>query len=805
MVSQVLPRHIEQEMKRSYLDYAMSVLVSRALPDVKDGLKPVHRRILYAMKELNLYHQRPFRKSARIVGDCLGKYHPHGDSAVYEALVRMAQNFSLRYPLVQGQGNFGSIDGDRPAAMRYTEARFSPLAEELIEDLEKEIVPFVSNFDTTMQEPTLLPSKFPNLLVNGSSGIAVGMATNIPPHNLSEAVFALIKQVDEPDISLQEILEIMPGPDFPTGGIIKGTSGLIQAYSTGRGAIRVRGNAEVEESQNRKSIVINEIPFQLRKASLIEEIAQLIKDKKITDVADLRDESDKDGMRIMLDLKQNCNADVTLNTLFTHSRLETTFPIMLVALVDNQPRTVTLKELMQHFINHRIDVIQARARFELRKAEERSHILEGLIIALNNVDAVVALIKKAENGAHAKKALISTYQLSEQQAQAVLDLRLQKFASLETQQIHDEHTSLQQRISELKTLLASEEKIKQVLKEELLLMKEKYGDERRTRMEQQEEEFTTEDLIKPEEMIVTVTYRGYAKRISPEEYRQQKRGGRGILAAATGEEDFVSHLFVANTHSTILFFTNKGTVHWLKVYQLPSSSRQAKGKALVNLLQLQEDERITAILPIPVFSEEVVLLMATKQGVVKKTPLSAYSHPRKGGIRAITLDQNDTLIQVAIASEHEQLMLASQQGNVVHFKVSDVRATGRSSRGVRGIRLRDNDAVVGMVVASEVNTLLTITKNGFGKQTLVDAYRLTRRGGSGVINIQTNERNGQVVAVLGIKEHDEVMFMSKQGIGIRVPSLGISVIGRNTQGYRLMRLDQGDEVVAATIIPPETQ
>ena len=551
MTSRILPRHLEQEMKSSYLDYAMSVLVSRALPDIRDGLKPVHRRILYAMKELNLFHGHPFRKSARIVGDCLGKYHPHGDAAIYGSLVRMGQNFSLRYPLVQSQGNFGSVDGDSAAAMRYTEARFSLIAEEMMEDLEKETVRFVDNFDATMKEPVLLPSKFPNLLVNGSSGIAVGMATNIPPHNLSEITLALIKQIDFPEISLQEILEIVKGPDFPTGGVIRGTQGLLRAYKTGRGTIQVRGKTELEEQDNHQSIIIREIPFQLRKSALVEEIAQLIKDKRITDVSDLRDESDKEGMRVVLELKRGANHDVVLNALFNHSRLQTTIPVMLVTLVDNQPRTVTLKDLMHHFILHRISVIKTRTAFELKKAEQRTHILEGLIVALNNTDAVIALIKKSASAMQAKSELITTYQLSEKQAQAVLELRLQKLASLETKQIRDEYATLQKTIAELKEILASEERVKSILKEELLMIKEKYGDERRTQIDPREEEFTTEDLIKPEEMVVTLTYQGYAKRVSPEEYRQQKRGGKGIIATTTREGDFVRHLFVANTHTTV--------------------------------------------------------------------------------------------------------------------------------------------------------------------------------------------------------------------------------------------------------------
>ena len=800
MSDRVLNRDIQQEMKSSYMDYAMSVLVGRALPDVRDGLKPVHRRILYAMKELNLMNNRSFRKSARIVGDCLGKYHPHGDSAVYESLVRMAQSFSLRYPLVQGQGNFGSVDGDRPAAMRYTEARLSAIAENLLEDLEKETVVFVNNFDATTKEPSLLPSKFPNLLVNGSSGIAVGMATNIPPHNLTEITEGLIALIDKPDTEFTELMQLIKGPDFPTGGIIQGTSGLLRAYATGRGAVRIRGRAEVEEKDGRVALIIKEIPFQLKKSSLMEEIAHLVKDKKLSDVADLRDESDREGMRIVIDLKRNANTDVVLNTLYNHSRLETTFPIMLVTLVDNQPRTITLKQMMQHFIKHRIAVIRARTTFELKKAEERCHILEGLIIALNHTDAVIELIKKSANASIAKQSLIAHYQFSAQQAQAVLEMRLQKLASLEQQQIRDEHTHLQHTIKGLQELLGSEQKIKDVLKDELTTLQKKYGDARRTVIEENSEEFTTEDLIKPEDMVVTLTANGYVKRISPEEYRQQKRGGRGITATTTREGDFVQHLFVANTHTTVLFFTNKGIVHWLKVYQLPSNSRHAKGQAIVNLLQLQENEKVTACIPVTDFSQEVSLVMATQQGIAKKTSLNAYARPRKGGIRAITLDEQDTLIQVALVAENDQLIFSSQQGSAVHFKVSNIRSTGRSARGVRAMRLRNNDIIVGMTVSSQAKTLLTITQQGFGKRTPMDEYRLTNRGGSGVINIQTTERNGNVVAVLGVNDDNEVIFISKKGIIIRIPASGISIIGRNTQGSRIMRLDQGDEVVATALL-----
>ncbi len=799
----VLNREIDDEMKSSYLDYAMSVLVSRALPDVRDGLKPVQRRILYTMFRLGLLHSKPFRKSATIIGNTMARFHPHGDSAIYDSLVRMAQGFSLRYPLVDGQGNWGSVDGDKAAAFRYTEARLKEVAEELLEDIDKETVNFVPTFDNSAKEPVVLPSKFPNLIVNGSSGIAVGMATNIPPHNLSEAVDAVILQIDDPDVPLSKLMGVMPGPDFPTGAVIRGRAGIVSAYTTGRGLLRVRAKTAVEKKKEREVLIVNEIPYQLNKSLLLEEIAELVKNRVIDDISDIRDESDRNGMRVVIELKKGSNPEVVLNQLFSHSRLESTVAVALVTLVDGSPVTVNLKQLIHGFILHRKDVVFRRCTFELNRALERLHIVDGLIIALNSIDDVVHAIKKSKDTLSAKAALMQQFTLSEKQAVAVLEMRLQKLSSLEQQALHDEHKQLNLTISGLREILASPQRILEIIKSELRAIREKYGDARRTEIAEVEEaDFVAEDLIKPEEVLITVTHSGYAKRTPLGEYRQQHRGGKGIIAASTRENDFIEHLFIANTHSYILFFTNKGIVHWLKVYGLPESGRNAVGKALVNLLNLADGEKITAFVPVMDFNNSRFLVMATKNGTIKKTQLSAYSNPRKGGIIAITLEEGDELISVRMTDGSQQVILATGNGSAVRFNESDIRITGRSAKGVRGIRLRE-DAVVGMVVAEETRSLLTVCEKGFGKRTPISDYRLINRGGFGVINIQTSERNGKVVGISSVSDDDELMFISRNGIVIRVPAKDISVIGRNTQGARIMRLDEKDRVVAVAKVAKE--
>lgn len=799
----ILQREIDDEMKSSYLDYAMSVLVSRALPDVRDGLKPVQRRVLYTMFRLGLLHAKPFRKSATIIGNTMARYHPHGDSSIYDSLVRMAQNFSLRYPLVDGQGNWGSIDGDKAAAFRYTEARLNAIAEELLADIEKETVDFSPNFDSSTKEPVVLPSKFPNLLVNGSSGIAVGMATNIPPHNLSEAVDAVILQIDDPEVPLGKLISVIPGPDFPTGAIIRGRAGIMSAYTTGRGLLRVRAKTSVEKKKERDAIIVHEIPYQLNKSLLLEEMAELVRNRVIADISDIRDESDRKGMRVVIELKKGSNPEVVLNQLFSRSRLESTVAVALVTLVDGSPVTVGLKQLIHSFILHRKSVVVRRCTFELNRALDRLHIVDGLIKALINIDAVVKAIKESKDTAAAKEALMNQFSLSEKQSMAVLEMRLQKLSSLEQQSLRDEQKQLGSVISGLREILASPQRILEIIKSELREMKEKYGDARRTEIaDVQENDFVAEDLVKPEEVVITVTHSGYAKRTSLGEYRQQHRGGKGVIAASTRENDFVEHLFVANTHSYILFFTNHGIVHWLKVYELPESGRNAVGKALVNLLNLGEGEKITAFVPVMEFRDSNYLVMATKNGTIKKTQLSAYSNPRKGGIIAITLEEGDELISVKMTDGSQQIILATRKGSAVRFNESDIRITGRSAKGVRGIKLRE-DAVIGMVVAEEPKSLLTVCEKGYGKRTPISDYRLINRGGYGVINIQTTERNGTVVGIASVSDDDELIFISRNGIMIRVPSKDISVIGRNTQGARIMRLGDNDAVVAVAKVAKE--
>ncbi len=801
--SNILNREITQEMKTSYLDYAMSVLVARALPDVRDGLKPVQRRVLYAMyHDLGLLHNKQHRKSARIIGETLGKYHPHSEVAVYDTMVRMAQSFSLRYPLIDGQGNWGSIDGDSAAAIRYTEARLSKIAEELLIDIEKDTVDFVPNFDNSLNEPLVLPSKIPNLLINGSAGIAVGMATNIPPHNFSEVADAVIATISNPEIGIDELMQHIKGPDFPTGGIICGNAGIKQAYKTGKGLITLRAKTSIEKNKDRMRIIVDEIPFQINKSQLIEEMADLVRDKKLQGISDLRDESDKEGLRIVIDLKKEANHEVVLNQLFTHTKLETTFGIIIIALQNNEPKTLNLKEVIQNFIKHRQVVVRRRTAFELNKAEERSHILQGIIIALDHIDNVIALIRKSKDGAAAKSGLMSQFKISEKQSLAILDMRLQRLASLEQEKVKIEFDELVKLITHLKEILANDRKILEIIREETSELRQKYSDPRRTQIGESIEDVEMEDLIPSQEEVVTITHNGYIKRLSLDTYKQQKRGGKGVIAAEIGEQDFVEKIFVANTHNYILFFTDRGIVHWLKVYKIPEASRQAMGKAIVNLLELK-DEKITAFIPVRQFDEKQSLIMATKKGVIKKTLLSEYSNPRKGGIISITLEEGDSLIGVELTEESKEVMIATKNGLAARFREKDVRQTGRSSQGVRGIRLKEGDEVIGMVVAEKDKSLTTITENGYGKRTAITEYRLIGRGGLGVINIQTTDRNGKVAIIKSVSENDDLMLISKKGIGIRIPARDISEIGRNTQGVRIMKLDKDDKVVAAAIIPKE--
>jgi DNA gyrase subunit A len=793
----VIPIVIEQEMKSSYLDYSMSVIVGRALPDVRDGLKPVHRRVLYAMWDMGMLHNKPYKKSARIVGEVLGKYHPHGDTAAYHSLVRMAQSFSLRYPLIHGQGNFGSVDGDNAAAMRYTEARLRKIAEELLHDIEKETVEFVPNFDGGLKEPLVLPGKVPNLLVNGSSGIAVGMATNIPSHNLTEVCDGIMHFIDNPDATTFDLMQFIKAPDFPTGGILMGTAGAISAYKTGKGKAIIRAKASIEEHKNKQRIIVTEIPYMVNKSTLLEDIARLVNDKKIPGISDLRDESDREGMRIVIELKQAANAEVVLNQLYTHTRLQDTFGINLLGLVDNQPKIFTLKGLIKEYVKHRQTVIRKRTQYDLTKAEDRAHILEGLLIALSHIDAVVQLIKRSNSAEEARTALMQDYQLTEKQAQAILDMTLRRLTGLEQEKIRNEHKGLLFLIEELKKILADEQRILDMIKKDLQELKEKYGDKRRTAIGEAVEQIENEDLIKPEDVVVTITHAGYVKRISLDVYKQQKRGGRGIKAAETKEEDFLEDLFMANTHDYLMLFTNKGKVHWLKVYQIPESGRYAKGSAIVNLLQLGEGEMITAFIPVKEFKKDNYLFMVTEQGTVKKTSLEQFSHPRKGGIKALGLDEGDELIQVLLTDGQKHILIATANGNAVRFSENDVRSVGRTATGVRGIRLR-NDKVIGATIANPSKAILTITEKGYGKRTPMDEYRVTARGGVGVINIKITDKNGKVTAMAAVGQEEEIMIITQKGVLIRTAVKGISVIGRNTQGVRVMRLDAGDKVKSFT-------
>ncbi|RMF88186.1 MAG: DNA gyrase subunit A [Nitrospinota bacterium] len=806
-VPREVPVNIEEEVKSAFLDYAMSVIISRALPDVRDGLKPVHRRILVTMHDLRLTHNRPYRKCAKIAGDVSGNYHPHGEAVVYPSLVRMAQPFSLRYPLVDGQGNFGSIDGDPPAAMRYTEARMTRIAEEMLRDIEEETVDFVPNYDGTREEPVVLPSRIPNLLINGSSGIAVGMATNIPPHNLREVIDALVMLLDHPDMSVDDLLLLIPGPDFPTAGFIYGEKGIRDAYATGRGLIQLRARALFEEAKRgeRERIVIVELPYQVNKARLVEEIAELVRDRVIEGIADLRDESDRNGMRIVIELKRNENAQVILNQLYKHTHMQVTFGIIMLALVNNQPRILTLKELLTHFLNHRKEVIVRRTRFRLRKAQERLHVLQGLKTALEHIDRVLTILRRAPSPQEARETLVSTLSLSPTQAQAILDMRLQRLTGLEREKILQDYQEVETQIQTLQGILSSEEQIKALIKEELLEIREEYGDERLTDIVPEMQEIEPEDLIPEEEVVVAITHSGYIKRSPVRLYRSQHRGGKGSRAIRTRAEDVVEHLFVTSTHFYLLFFSNVGKVHWLKVHEIPEGGGNARGKAIVNLLQLEPGEKITACIPVKGFEEEAFLVMATQQGIVKKTPLNAYANLRRGGIRAINLDNGDQLIAVRMTNGKQNLLLSTVQGKAVQFPESDVRPVGRTARGVIGIRLEPGDQVIGMEVVEPGVNILTVTENGYGKQTPLTEYPCQARGGKGVINIKTTPRNGTVVGVKSVCEADELMLITSSGNLIRLQVREIPVIGRNTQGVRLIRLEEEDKVVSLARIAEEEE
>ena len=826
---EVLPINIEAEMKQSYLDYAMSVIVGRALPDVRDGLKPVHRRVLYAMRELGNDWNKPYKKSARVVGDVIGKYHPHGDTAVYDTIVRMAQPFSLRYMLVDGQGNFGSVDGDAPAAMRYTEVRMSKIAHELLADIDRETVDFVPNYDEQEHEPEVLPARLPNLLVNGSAGIAVGMATNIPPHNLNEIINGCLAVIENPEVTIIELMQIIPGPDFPTAGIINGARGIAEAYATGRGRIYVRARTEIEvdEKTNKQTIIVTELPYQVNKARLLERIAELVKEKKIDGITELRDESDKDGMRVVIELRRGEVAEVMLNNLYQHTQLQSVFGINMVALVDNQPRLLNIKQILEAFIRHRREVVTRRTLYDLRKARERAHILEGLAVALANIDAIIAMIKAAASPAEAKDKLMATpwapgvviqmlertgaeasrpegldetlglvdgmYHLSDAQAQAILDMRLHRLTGLEQDKIIKEYEEFLVKIADLLDILASGERLMQVIRDELNEIKEQYGDARRTEIIASQEDLTIEDLITEEDVVVTLSHEGYAKSQPVTSYSAQRRGGRGKAATAVKEEDFIDKLFVVNTHDTILCFSNKGKVYWLKVYELPQAGRTARGKPIINLLPLSEGERINAMLPIREYAEDKFVFFATEQGTIKKTPLTDFSRPRSSGIIAVEMRETDQLIGIELTSGNQDVILFSSSGKAIRFNEQDVRSMGRNAVGVRGIKLGEGHKVISLILAEEGH-VLTVTENGYGKRTPVSDYPIHGRGGLGVISIQTTARNGAVTGAKLVHEGDEIMLITNVGTLVRTRIDEISIMGRNTQGVRLITLGEDEKL-----------
>jgi DNA gyrase subunit A len=801
----VVPVSLEEEMKSSYIDYAMSVIVARALPDVRDGLKPVHRRVLFGMHELGVAYNKPYKKSARIVGEVLGKYHPHGDSAVYDTMVRMVQDFSLRYPLVDGQGNFGSIDGDSPAAMRYTEARLSRIADEMLRDLDKNTVDFAPNFDDTLQEPTVMPSYLPNLLVNGASGIAVGMATNIPPHNLSEVIDGLVALIENPKLKPEDLMKFVKAPDFPTGGIIYGYDGVKEAFLTGRGRIILRAKANIEVMKNeRENIVITEIPYQVNKAALIEKIAELVREDKIVGISNIRDESDRDGLRVVIEMKRDGQPAVTLNQLFKHTQMQVTFGVIMLALVNGVPKVLTLKECMEHFIAHRFEVLKRRTKFDLDAAERRAHILEGYIIALDNIDAVIETIKKSRDVETAKNNLMKKFKLSEIQAKAILDMRLQRLTGLERKKIEDEYKETIKLIERLKGILSSEKKQRQILIEELQIVKEKFGDERRTEIVRDYKEFSLEDIIAEEDVVVTISHQGFIKRFPVSGYRRQARGGKGVTGAGTKEEDFIEHMFVASTHHYIMFFTDKGKCYWLKVHEIPEGGRATKGRSILNLIEKDKEEKITAFVTVKEFTDDKFIVMATEKGTIKKTVLSAYSNIRRGGINAINLAAGDRLMEAKLSDGNNDIIIGTRNGMAIRFNEKDVREMGRTATGVRGIKLGKNDVVIGMIVVRNATTLMVVTEKGFGKRSEIEEYRLTRRGGKGVITVKTSDKNGKLIAMKEVNDGDELVIITTGGMVIRQSVSDIRVMGRNTQGVRLIRLNEGDDIAdIARVIPEE--
>lgn len=840
IAKEILPVNIEDELKQSYLDYAMSVIVGRALPDVRDGLKPVHRRVLFAMSELGNDWNKPYKKSARVVGDVIGKYHPHGDSAVYDTIVRMAQPFSLRYMLVDGQGNFGSIDGDSAAAMRYTEIRMDKIAHQLLADLDKETVDYVPNYDGTEQIPAVLPTRVPNLLVNGSAGIAVGMATNIPPHNMTEVVNGCLALLEDEALTVDDLMEFIPGPDFPTAGIINGRAGILQAYRTGRGRIYIRARAEIEhdEKKNKSTIIISEIPYQLNKARLIEKIADLVKERKIEGISELRDESDKDGLRVVIELRRGENGEVVLNNLYAQTQLESVFGINLVALVDGQPKLLNLKEFLEAFIRHRREVVTRRTVYELRKARERGHTLEGLAVALSNIDPVIQLIKESPTPAEAKERLIAQgwqpghmmamaeragadacrpddlpeafglreglYYLSPAQAQAILEMRLHRLTGLEHEKLLTEYRELLDKIAELILILSDPLKLRSVIREELEQVRDEFGDERRTEITSSRRDLTVEDLIDEEDMVVTLSHGGYAKTTPLDTYQAQRRGGRGKSAASVKEEDYVEHMLVVNTHTQILFFSSRGKVYWLKGYQIPTAGRTSRGRPIVNILPLEEGEKITAMLPVEEFTEGHFVFMATMNGTVKKTPLEQFSRPRPSGLIALGLDEGDTLVGAEITTGDKQVMLLSNGGKAVRFEETDVRAMGRTARGVRGMKLPEDQRIIALIIPEEETQILTASAKGYGKRTSVDEFRLTSRGGQGVISMQCTERNGEIVGAVQVKSGEQIMLISDQGTLVRTGVDGVSSLSRNTQGVTLIRVSEGEKLVGvARVVEPE--
>ena len=804
----ILPRTLEDEMKSSYIDYAMSVIVARALPDVRDGLKPVHRRVLFGMHELGVPHNKPYKKSARIVGEVLGKYHPHGDSAVYDSMVRMVQDFSLRYPLVDGQGNFGSVDGDSAAAMRYTEARLARIADEMLRDLDKNTVEFINNFDESLQEPTVLPSYLPNLLINGASGIAVGMATNIPPHNLSEVIDGCVALIENPKANSADLMKYVKAPDFPTGGIIYGYEGVKDALLTGRGRVVIRAKANVETLKNdRENIVITEIPYQVNKANLIEKIADLVREGKITEISNIRDESDRDGMRVVIELKRDAQPAVVLNQLFKHTQMQVTFGVIMLALVHGVPKVLNLQEMIQHFLDHRMDVLIRRTKYELDAAEKRAHILEGYIIALDNIDEVIETIKKSKDVETAKNNLMKKFKLSEIQAKAILDMRLQRLTGLERKKIEDEYKETIKLIEKLRGILDNERTRKKIIKDELLALKDKYGDERRTEIIRDYKEFALEDIIAEEDVVVTISHSGFIKRFPVSGYRRQGRGGKGVTGAGTKEDDFIEHMFVASTHQYILFFTDKGRCYWLKVYEVPEGGRTARGRSIVNLLEKDKDDNITAFVAVKEFNDDQYLMMATEKGTIKKTVLSAYGNVRRGGINAINLAPGDRLIEVKMTDGKSDVVIGTRNGFAIRFNEKDVRDMGRTATGVRGVKLGKGDHVVGLlVIKNDKTTVLVVTEKGYGKRSDINDYRITRRGGKGVITVKTTDKVGKLIALMEVVDRDELVIISTQGMVIRQSVKDLRVMGRNTQGVRVIRLNENDSIAdIARVVPDEDE